>query len=91
MLVFVYGIVEGGWRVQYPHFPPRFLYQDEELYRYSSLCRVLGTQNIPAEVPEILRCLGLSAHFFQIVQNARRSRARVGALALNLSLSLSLD
>ena len=36
---------------------------------------------IPDEVPNMFRFLRWSAHFSQIFQNARRSRARVGASA----------
>ena len=42
---------------------------------------VLTPQIIPDKVPNIFRCLRWSAHFYQFLQNERRSRARVGALS----------
>ena len=47
----------------------------------SSLCDVLTPQIIRDKVPKKNRCVRWSAQFLSVFQNARRSRARVGALA----------
>ena len=52
------------------------------VYMLSSVCDAVTPQIIPDKVPNIFRCLRWSARFFdQLFQNARRSRAQVGALA----------